>query len=822
MSGAQQIDVATNSEVSHDLAVTVPAADDSSESLTTIQGNRVEHLCKRAVSGLVGYVLLALLTGWMLWPFTPGTKWAVWAAAVAGVIVGRGLLLSVYSTRHLVDGERHSRWFGMFMAVTVLSGLGWSSAGILAAHHDSPDTLHVMLLVVASACIIGITGLAASLAACVVYILATLLPLGVTLVGSSSEAYVQLGWMCLVFMFCSLVLAHSYSRDLAQRFVSANENKSLKADLIGTQEHCEQTSATLRNEVAAHKQTHEKLRASSELDLSLRDSMPVMFFHIDAEGVILTANQFCAEQIGYRVCDLTEMSFFMLHSDADKATVRAHLAACFRYPQQLHRWEIARKRKDGSMVWVREAARVVNHTDVPSVLIVSEDISDARTLSEQLSFQATHDSLTGLVSRGEFEGCLQRALSRVWASGGNHALCYLDLDQFKVINDTCGHFAGDELLRQLAALLSEHLRKNDTLARLGGDEFGVLLENCSLESATVFADTLRQVVEDMRFHWEGKTFSVGISVGVVSVNENSDGMAALLSAADSACYAAKEQGRNRVHVYDEEDATLAKRHGEMQWVSHIQSALEEHRFQLSEQLIVPVDPSVEEGEHYELLVRMLDEDGQLIPPGAFLPAAERYNLSTSIDRWVVAEALRVMVADTGRLERLSACAINLSAHSFSDKGFYDFVVDLFEKTNVPPHKICFEVTETAAIANLSVATQFIVRLKGLGCHFSLDDFGSGFSSFAYLKALPVDYIKIDGIFVKDIDSDPIDYAMVRSINDVGHVMGKKTIAEFVENDAILARLREIGVDYAQGYGIAKPKPIIVPITDVSEQMREYA
>ena len=444
---------------------------------------------------------------------------------------------------------------------------------------------------------------------------------------------------------------------------------------------------------------------------------------------------------------------------------------------------------------------------VVGVVVNVRDVTEARTLSEQLSYQASHDALTDLINRYAFEKYLQEFMDSARAEAIEHVLCYLDLDQFKIINDTCGHIAGDELLRQVAGVLQQLVRERDILARLGGDEFGLLLERCSVRQAKRVTTEMQNALITYRFQWEDKTFTIGTSIGVVTINQASESAVSVLSKADAACYAAKDAGRNRVHVYHEDDAELAKRRGEMHWVSVINQALDENRFHLAFQPIAPLGKAHIDGDHYELLIRMRDENGDTVAPGAFLPAAERYNLSTSIDRWVVEAAFGWLRDHPQNLKRLFLCSINLSGTSLGSNEFLGFVARQFAEKNLPPQKICFEITETAAIANLAHATQFMSALKKLGCRFSLDDFGSGLSSFAYLKNLPVDYLKIDGMFVKDIVEDPIDYAMVKSINEIAHVMGKQTIAEFVENDAILEKLRVIGVHFAQGYGIGRPRPL---------------
>ncbi|MEZ5584742.1 MAG: EAL domain-containing protein [Candidatus Competibacteraceae bacterium] len=448
------------------------------------------------------------------------------------------------------------------------------------------------------------------------------------------------------------------------------------------------------------------------------------------------------------------------------------------------------------------------NNELLGVVLVFNDVTEARRMAWQMTYHATHDDLTGLFNRREFERRLRRLLEQARLENTHHALCYLDLDQFKVINDTCGHMAGDELLRQIGRLLQARTRKMDTLARLGGDEFGVLMESCALEQAKRVANSLREAVESFRFEWQGKRFNVGVSIGLVPITDTSDSMTGILRSADSACYTAKEKGRNRIHVvYKEDDTELVKRRGEMQWMFLIPWALEEGRFELNFQTIFPLNSHNQLGHHYELLLRMRNTDGTLIQPGAFLTAAERYNLATKLDQWVIQAAFEWLLEHPAHLQDLHLCEINLSGHSVGNEQFLAFITTQLKQGEIPPAKICFEITETAAIANLASATRFIKALKSLGCKFALDDFGSGLSSFAYLKNLPVDLLKIDGIFVKDIVDDPLDSAMVKSINEVGKVMGLQTVAEFVENQAILAKVRDLGVDYAQGYVVGRPQPL---------------
>lgn len=428
-------------------------------------------------------------------------------------------------------------------------------------------------------------------------------------------------------------------------------------------------------------------------------------------------------------------------------------------------------------------------------------------LSAQLSYQESHDSLTGLFNRRAFEQRLDELLKQNSTQPLEHAVCHINIDRFKVINETCGPAAGDELLVELAELLKKRVRHRDTLARIGGDEFGIIMRDCSLEHAEHVANNLLELLGELRFNWHGKRYAVGASIGLVPLTDRGNSISNVLGSADAACHAAKDKGGHRVFMFKNDDTELAKRHGHMRWVSRINRALDEDRFRLSFQPIAPVEPADTPPVHYELLIRMQDEFGNMVAPGAFLPAAELYSLSTKLDRWVLSSAFEWLDNHPRHVDELSLCAINLSGHSLGDDQFLDFVVDLFVSSRVPASKICFEITETAAIANVEHASRFIGTLKALGSRFALDDFGSGLSSFAYLKTLPVDYLKIDGMFIRDINEDPIHLAMVQSINEVGHLMGMETVAEFVENDEIVKVLREVGVDYAQGYGICPPRPL---------------
>lgn len=466
--------------------------------------------------------------------------------------------------------------------------------------------------------------------------------------------------------------------------------------------------------------------------------------------------------------------------------------------------------KDGSEFGIEDSAAPIRNErgQLLGAVLVFHDVTEQRRMSGEMSFRATHDSLTGLINRAEFEARLRKILNKSHEDKSEHALLFIDLDQFKLVNDACGHTIGDQLLQQVSKLLSDTVRSRDTLARLGGDEFAVILEQCSSEQAQRVAQAICDRMDDFRFMHDEKRFRIGASIGLVPVDARWSTMSAVLQAADTSCYAAKEAGRNRVHTWFDTDLAMRARHGEMQWATRIEQAIDENRFELYAQKIEPIDGQ-ECGIHAEVLLRMIDHDGAIVPPGAFLPAAERFHLVTRVDKWVVKNAINwlIRVPQQNLIEVLS---INLSGQSIGDKAFHRHLIDILEKLEPSiRHRLCFEITETAAITNLVDASIFIDEVKAFGVKIALDDFGAGASSFGYLKKLSIDFLKIDGQFVRDLIEDPLDAAAVRCFADVAKVVGVKTIAEFVERTEVLNRLREIGIDYAQGYLLHRPEPILL-------------
>lgn len=578
------------------------------------------------------------------------------------------------------------------------------------------------------------------------------------------------------------------------------------------QQQANRRAVELKRQTDAAHRTEEELQQLRQRAMVTLASIADGVISVDVQQHITYMNPVAEELTGWTNDDVKGMTLdqvFNLVDENNRENQQPYIQECMEKSQArsipgspvlLNRYE-AEIPVEASIAPLRDE----NMLNIGTVLVF-RNVTHSRHMANRIAWQASHDALTGLINRFEFDQRLEDAYNSAQSNDEEHALLYLDLDQFKVINDTCGHIAGDELLRRLAPELRKHIRSNDVLARLGGDEFGVLLINCPREKAINIANGLRETVQDFRFPWKEHTFSIGISIGLSFIDNTCNGADRVLSQADAACYAAKDRGRNRVHIHEEDDEDLTRRHGEMQWVSRISAALEENRFVLYFQAIEPVERS-KHGIRGELLVRMLNPDGELAPPGAFLPAAERYNLISGLDRWVVNHALDWLRNRRELLPRIESLSINLSGATMADDEFLHNLSHQLERETELATRICFEITETAAIANIANAENFIRRTRDLGCRFALDDFGTGLSSFSYLKNLHVDYLKIDGSFVRDIDKDEIDRAMVRSIHEIGRVLKLQTIAEFVENDHILLHLRDIGVDYGQGYGIARPVPL---------------
>jgi diguanylate cyclase (GGDEF)-like protein/PAS domain S-box-containing protein len=572
---------------------------------------------------------------------------------------------------------------------------------------------------------------------------------------------------------------------------------------------------SMTTDISARKKVEDELAAEKERAQVTLASIGEGVITSDANGKLVYMNPVAEELIGTKLEDVRGKpvnEVFSFISEVEREPLENPLLRCIREKQVVGLDDQSvLQRPDGTEYPIDDSTAPIldNDGQTTGAVLVFSDVSQQRFLSRQLTHQASHDPLTGLINRREFEERLKRAIAEVRGGKLQHVLFFMDLDQFKVVNDTCGHVAGDALLRQISAAFERELRHSDTLARLGGDEFGVLLEHCPTEQALHIADQLLNAARDLRFTWNGRVFPIGVSIGLVTITTDSESHTEIMRSADAACYVAKDRGRNRVQLFQPDDAFLARRTGDMQWFTRIGQALEENRFVLYGQPIRALSKDFAEDAYVEVLVRMNSEDGQLITPGAFIPAAERYNLMPQLDRWVVNNAVAWYAEQlhSKHKTKLPTLGINLSGASVSDAGFLEFIRTTLKARDVPARALCFEITETAAITHMKRAVRFMNELRETGCRFALDDFGSGMSSFAYLKNLPVDFIKIDGNFVREMHKDVVDLAMTEAINRIGHVMNIPTIAESVENQETLEMLQELGVNYAQGFHVAKPMPL---------------
>jgi diguanylate cyclase (GGDEF)-like protein len=441
------------------------------------------------------------------------------------------------------------------------------------------------------------------------------------------------------------------------------------------------------------------------------------------------------------------------------------------------------------------------------VLLVETTLQHVSATNRQSAYRSAHDKLTGLINRYEFQTRVERAIRHAQTQSVTHALLHIDIDRFKSVNDTCGQNAGDELLQELAQLLLSSVRKRDTLSRLGGDEFGMLLENCPLEKAVQIAANLVESIGSFHFTRANNTFRQGISIGVVPIDRDSADSAAAMSAADSACYLAKESGGNQVQIAHLGNRRLQVRHGQMQWLSRLNTALADNRFTLYFQPIVPCASTTRHDKHVEILLRMIDEDGSIIAPGVFFPTAEKYDMSQALDRWVIEHAMAWLAGESAGSHWPIRMTINLSARSVGNQAMVNYIIEQAGLNGIDPARVCFEMAEMSVTANLTAATSFMLTLRACGFRFSLDDFGNGLSSFTCLKKLPIDYLKIDGALVRDFMFDPVDRAMVRAINELGHLLGKQTIAKYVESLEVVDELKKIGVDHVQGYFYSQPQSL---------------
>ncbi|MDX1512460.1 MAG: EAL domain-containing protein [Gammaproteobacteria bacterium] len=770
----------------------------------------VRYLYDHAKSGFLATIGVGCILIWVLRDTVSAVSLWGWFTLLCVISVSRAIIVAGYF-RQPERERREDFWRLLFIIGAAFGGVAWGLAAIIFAPQTHLEYQLLVYFMIGGMAMGGVPLLAPVLPAYLAFTVPALLSPAVWLFIHGTQTDLAIAALFVVYGAAMTGIAIQYRKSTVQSLNLEFENSALVKRVSRARDTAEDLNRQKEQEIRERTDIEAALRKSETRFRSAFDNAPIAMALVDPDGRIFQVNRTFETMLGYAAGTLAGVNFREITQPDDiEESVKRYRALC---AGEVDRYQLKKRylHQDGRTIWGKlDVSAVRDSAGTPVYCIAQiQDVTESHALSEELSYQASHDALTGLVNRREFERRLEQALHSARVNDYDHALCYMDLDQFKVINDTCGHVAGDALLRQLGGGLKSRLRRSDTIARLGGDEFGILIERCSMLEGRRVAESSLDAIKSHRFMWEGKTFSVGASIGLVPITGTEDSVTELLRLADSACYAAKDQGRNRIHVYEPGDVAVARRRGEMQWISRIHNALRENGLRLVCQPIVPVSEKADGGYYGELLLRMVDEHDRTRShsPGAFLAAAERYDIASRIDHWVIGSAFDWLEQHVNELESIRMLSVNLSGQSLSDGELLGYVSERLSNGPIRPEKICFELTETAAIANLPEASRFFEALRGFGCRFALDDFGSGLSSFAYLKTLPVDFLKIDGVFIRDIARDPISRSMVQSINDIGKVMGKKTIAEFVESEAIFHVLRDLGVDYAQGYWIGTPRPL---------------
>ncbi len=751
---------------------------------TALRELRLRYVHEQTLLGFTVNLALATLLLCLWWPYGNHGSLLMWYVTL-GML---GMLRMHQRAQFLASATREpvARAESSFSGLIALTGLVWGVGALLLMKGVPLEHQFLVVLVLAGLCAGGIVHLSPVLDSYRLYVPLMLIPISLWCALHDSGVYRTLALMSVLFGVALLSAGRHYSRHF-------NRSAELASAL-------QQTEARFAS--AFH-------------------NAPIGMLLIDADGAVVHANRVTEGIYGTSADYWTRRPFWALADAVDGARLAERFNALLNGRINQFCLETRQSSSHGAPLWVMVSASPIPRSTEGGVraIVQIQDVTTTRIMADRLAYQATHDELTELLNRHEFEIRLKRALDAIRIDSTQHAVLYLDLDSFKLINDACGHEAGDAMLRQVAGVLREHVRKHDAVARLGADEFAVLLEHCTRAQAAAIADKLCKAIEAHRFAWEDKFFNAGVSIGLVALLCPDSSAASVMKAADAACYAAKEMGRGRVYQFDPDDAELNRLRQQVDSVAVINRALEHDRFELHAQPIRatrsrPDAPPT----HLEVLVRMRDDRGAMISPGLFLPAAERFGLAPRIDRWVIRHTCAWFASHRDCLDLIESCSINISGQSLADQELRSFIEQQFTAHHLPPAKFCFEITETAAIASIAHAQQFVGELKQRGFRFALDDFGSGLSSFAYLKALPVDVIKIDGIFVRNIAVDRLDEAMVRSIAEVARIMDKVTVAEFVEGPQQAEVLTRLGIDYLQGYGIGKP----VPLAALFDELRRAA
>ncbi len=804
----------------------------ASDHVAAIHSEQIKLLYLQTTSSFVATLIIASVLVSVLWGHI-SENWLVgWLVAICILTFARYLLVLSYFRKNPSVTESVI-WGRLFVFGVFLSGLLWGTAGGTFFVGDSP--IHQLFL----AFLLGgvVAGAMSTLSSCkgvfLIFAAPTLIPYTYQVIAHGGETYTATALTYLLFLLMMVGISHRLHSTITESLQLRFDNSDLLGRLFLARDQQNVVNQELQVQIAEKDLAKKALQhANEELEQRVIERTEALALSNDilqrekelfritlasiGDAVITTdclgnmtyLNPVAEIFTGWSNSEAKGLSLQRVFRIMDVVTqnpIKDPFNGCLNMAKKDARSQeclLIRKDEHKYVVDYSVAPIFDEKQNMIGTVLTFRDVTERRRLTQKLAYQAAHDALTGLLNRDEFENRLRKILASA-REEVPHALLYLDLDQFKVVNDTCGHDAGDELLRQVTALLHSKLRSRDTLARLGGDEFGIILEHCPQKKALRVAHSILEMVQDFRYQWEDKIFTIGVSIGLFPINRSNECLSKVLSAADKACYAAKDSGRNRVHIYQSDDRLLLKRSGEMQWLPRIQLAMAEKRLCLYFQPILSVSNKNMLVEHGEILLRLQDEQGKLILPGSFLPSAERYDQMLMIDRWVMEQSLKLLKCHSHSRAKVMY-AINLSAQSLGDENFLNFVIDKIKAYKINPSYLCFEITENVALADLKHVVRFISTLKGFGCRFSMDDFGNGLSSFGYLKDIPLDYLKIDGRLVKDMVSDPVDHAMVESIHNIGHVMGLMTVAEWVENTETMKQLKEMGVDYAQGFWLAKP------------------
>ncbi|WP_175443096.1 putative bifunctional diguanylate cyclase/phosphodiesterase [Halofilum ochraceum] len=776
-------------------------ADDPDRSAPSVQRSILDHLIRQGrISLAVNLALAAIVAAAMAQVATLASVIA-WLVALVVVTAARGFALRHAHAVRDATPPRHA--LGPIVASTMVSAMLWGITPWLFLGDATPHESLILLIAIAGLAAGAIPFLGCIWSLYLGYTSLIILPVAAWLFFNTGAAGLALGPMTVVYL---LALAAA-GRNHAANFRQTHE---MAARLEQTNAEAEAANRHIRAKMDEAVRAREALARSEQRFHTAFDQAPIGMALARLDGGIFQMNPTLRDLLHYPQEPPRDLPLTDLVIDEDRRGFEATLEALADGTRTRAEVDIRLRRADGQTLWTSVAIAAVSDLPIDDRYLIVElqDITESVELSARLQYEASHDALTELTNRREFERRLNRLIAARRQADRVHSICYIDLDRFKVVNDSQGHIAGDEVLRQVAGVLHQHVRTGDTIARLGGDEFALLLENCDAPHALRIAEDLVRAIGDFRFFWDDQVFRLDLSIGVAEILPHESAVSEIMRNADTACAVAKEAGGGRAHVYRADDREMQRRHGQIEWISRITRALEHDEFELYIQPIVDLRREVpEHGMHFEVLVRMRTDDDRLLLPSSFLPAAERYGLATRIDRWVIGAVFDWFRHHPELVARIDACAINLSGTSVDDPEFAEHLVTDLRSAPLSPSQLRFEITETAAIGHLAQASRFMRRLATLGCRFALDDFGSGLSSFGYLRSLPVDTLKIDGQFVRDIARDPVDHALVRSINDIGRVLGLTTVAEYVEDRATLEALRSIDVDFVQGHFSGQPVPI---------------